>query len=78
MVTIDELIAEIRETNLFGIYRCLFVEAKYPQWRKYCVKRKYDKHQAQYIDMLYTHERTVFEDLPKTKLKPENYKFNVI
>lgn len=45
------------------------ISPTYPQWRKYCVKRKYGKYPAQYIDMLYTHEKTLFECIPKRPWK---------
>ena len=68
-------------SELKDIYDPLLIEAispTYPQWRKYCVKRKYGKYPAQYIDMLYTHERPLFDYIPKVKWRPEGTNFNVV
>lgn len=53
------------------------IAPKYPIWRKWRVKRKYGEHKAEYIDMLYTHEKSCFEYLPKIKIDSSQWNWNI-
>ena len=74
MITTNKKVSDIMDTagaSLMEIYLdpllIEMINPTYPRWRRYCVKIKYGKHPAHYIDMLYTEAPTIFGCIPRVK-----------